>query len=276
MLMMCWFYCVDLVWFLYYALGPIIFLSGMFALKRGIATQRPQLRQTAFIMMGTVLFKIFLFDAFTRGHVIKAKLCTLLPALSPLGCKAEDPAAGLNFIFVLGVALFAASCYALYEAYKMYMPDKKFKQVTPDEIHLRFWVNLTFCAVMVMVCWQLAPWVGYLTVGCVPKLFLRLTWQHLALLNLGLLTLGFWKLESCAWQFKVADKEKMKYMHHSWTPKDTLWMTVFVYLITIAMSYVAHDIMVRTRTVPEACRPGEVKENKEWNILDIKDVEVYR
>ena len=57
---------------------------------------------------------------------------------------------------------------------------------------------------------------------------------------------------------------------------NTLWMTVFVYLITIALSYVAHDIMVRTKTVAEPCRAGEAKDNKQWNIIDLEDMEVYR
>lgn len=276
MLMMCWFYCVDLVWFLYYALGPIVLLCALFALKRGIANERKGLRQAAFLMMSGVAVKMFLADPLLRGASIKRKACELMPRAVQLGCDAPETTKGLSLIIFLGLVLFAVSAFAIWEAYKLYMPAKSLKRVTPDEIHLRFWSNLSFTMVVIMVCWQLAPWVGYLTVGCVPKMFILLTWQHLAVVNLGLLTVGFWKLESCVWQFKVAEKERMKYMHSQWTPKDTLWMTVFVFLVTLAMSYVAHDLMVRTKTVPESCKAGEVRENKEWNVIDLEDVEVYR
>lgn len=275
MLMMCWFYCADLGWFLYYAIGPVIFLASLFALKRGIANQRKGLRETAFIMMGGAAVKTFLADPFMRPFAIKAALCKVLPRLSPLGCGV-DTGKGHQLVIFLGICCFIVAAYAIYEAFRKYMPDKKPKMVMPDEVHLDFWANLTFTTVLVMVAWQLAPWVGYLTVGCIPKLFIALTWQQLATIGLLFIIISFWKLESCVWQFKIEEKEKMKYMHSSWTPKDTIWMTVFVYLITLAMSYVAHDLMVRTHTKPEACKPGEVKENREWNVLDIDDLEVYR
>lgn len=276
MLMMCWFYCVDLVWFLYYAIGPILLVCGMFALKRGIANRRKPLRENAFMMMGCVIVKMFLVDPIMRVVPTKMKLCQWMPKLSVIGCDAPDTSKGYMTIIFLGVAGFIVAAYALYEAWKLYMPDREPKMVTPQQIHLEFWANLSFTMLVVMVGWQLAPWVGYLTVGCVPKIFTLLTWQHLAIANLALLIIGFWKLESCVWQYKVEEKEKMKYMHSSWTPKDTLWMSVFVYCITIAMSYVAHDLMARTKTVPEACVPGQAKQNREWNTLDLNDLEVYR
>lgn len=276
MLMMCWFYCMDLAWFLYYALGPIVFLCGMFALKRGIANQRKHLRETAFQLMGLMVAKVFGLDPIVHADALKRQACHYSGKALAFGCDNMQSTSGQHLLMMIMFATGVIVGYSVYEAWKKYMPDSKPKMMTPEQVHLDFWANITFISVIVMVCWQLAPWVGYLTVGCVPKIFIMLKWQQLALLNTCLLTTGFWKLESCVWQFKVEEKEKMKYMHSSWTPKDTLWMTVFVYLITLAMSYVAHDVMVRTHTVPEACHPGEVKDAKQWNILDIEDMEVYR
>lgn len=275
MLMMCWFYCFDLAWFLYYAGGPLLMLCAMFALKRGIANQRKGLRQTAFLMMWGVSAKMFLIDPFMFPAAIKKKACSVAAQLEPLACKADGK--GYPFIQFSGVVLFFVFAYVIYEYYKIHMPEKKIKHVTPDQVHLRFWANLAFVSTMTMVMWQLAPWVGYLTVGCIPGIFILFTWQELALVNLGLLTLGFWKLESCVWQYKVSERERMKYVQATWTPKDTLWMTVFIYIVTLGMSYVAHDIMVRTKSVPHSCSLAQMQQNREdMNEIDSGDMDISR
>ncbi|HYD17962.1 MAG TPA: hypothetical protein VEF76_05755 [Patescibacteria group bacterium] len=274
MLMMCWFYCFDLAWFLYFAGGPIFFLCAMFALKRGLANKRKGLRQTAFMMMAAVTAKMFVIDPFLFPAPIKKRACELAPKLAPLACNADGK--GYPFIQVSGLIIFVTVGYFIYEYYKIYMPDRPTKQVTPDQVHLRFWANLTMVSTMMMVMWQLAPWVGYLTVGCIPAVFILFTWQQLAVVNLGLLTLGFWKLESCVWQFKVSERERMKYVTNTWTPKDTLWMTVFIYMVTLGMSYVAHDIMVRTKSVPHPCGQTEIQQNRQMNDIDSGDMQIYR
>lgn len=274
MLMMCWFYCFDFAWFLYYASAPILFLCAMFALKRGLRNQRRGLRKTAFAMMFGAAIKLFLVDPLAFTPAVKTGVCKLMPKLAPLGCAVDGKGGG--FIKFAGVMLFLLVAYGLYEYYKVCIPDKKPKETTPEQVHLRFWANLTFMSVLLMIVWQMAPWVGYLTVGCIPRVFQMLTWQQLALLNLSLLMVGFWKLESCVWQYKVSEKDRMKYLQNTWTPKDTLWMTVFLYLVTLGMSYVAHDILVRTESIPHACLAGEAKQNMEWNDINTGDREIYR
>ena len=121
----------------------------------------------------------------------------------------------------------------------------KFKQLRPEDVGLRFWANLSLFFVFAMIVWTLAPWVGSLTVGYVPKIFITLQWQHFAIANLLLLLVGFWKVESCNWQFDPKEKKENRSMQaaQSWTPRDTLWLNVFLYLITLALSYVAHDVL---------------------------------
>lgn len=266
MLMMCWFYCFDFAWFLYYASAPFLFLCAMFALKRGLRNQRKGLRKAAFAMMLAASTKLFLIDPIFLTSGVKRGLCKVAPKLGALGCDVAGR--GDHFIRIGGMVLFLIVGYAIYEYYKVCIPDRKPKDTTPEQVHLRFWANFSFWSVLTMIIWQLAPWVGYLTVGCIPKIFLTLTWQQLALANLGLLLVGFWKLESCVWQYKAAQKERAKYMQNTWTPKDTLWMTVFLYLITLGMSYVAHDLMVRTHSVPHGCVAGEARDNMQWNEID--------
>ena len=63
-------------------------------------------------------------------------------------------------------------------------------------------------------------------------------------MNFTLFLFGFWKAESCTWNYDVRKrKERGAHLNQTWTPRDTLWMTVFIYLLTLALSYVAHDIL---------------------------------
>lgn len=236
MLMICWFYCIPFAKFLFFALSPILLIFAMFVLKRGTMNARRGLRQAAVFLMFAVAVKICLADIYFGKEYLLCET-TLLGGLT--GCDGK----GFRMLQFSGLVLLVISSLALFQFYRAIMPEKKVKSISPEQVQLRFWANLSLTAVLMMMVWQLAPWVGFLTVGSVPGIFTAVPWQHLALVGLGLILTGFWKSESCVWSYEKSRKEKMSHVHNSWTPRDTLWTTVFLYLITLALSYVAHDVL---------------------------------
>lgn len=234
MLMMCVFYCVDLVKFLYFASSAIFGVFGLFMLKRGIYGHRPGLRKAAFILFFILSGKAFLFDM----RMVKQTLVCDMGFLF-LPCSGG----GMMLADFVGMGLFAVSAFVIYLFYCIYMPDRRAVRVQPDELSLRFWANLSLWCVIGMIVWLAVPWVGSLVVGEVPGIFLALPWYVFPLVNLGLLLNGFWKAESCDWEYRLEQKDKMRHLHNNWTARDTLWLNVFLYLIALAFSYVSHDVL---------------------------------
>lgn len=243
MLMLCWFYCIPFAKFFYFALSGLMFIIALFALKRGIYTHRPGLRQFAFILMFIAAFKTLMIDFRMQKQYI---LCDYLgsgrqnPPLFPCSGK------GMMAADFVGMLLFVLASLFLFYLYKVYMPEKKRELLTPDQVHLHFWTNLSLGFVVVMICWLTAPWFGYLTVGHVPKIFLQIPWQNFAIGNLGLLLICFWKSESCVWTYSLTQKNKMQYLTNTWTARDTLWMNLFLYCIALGFSYISHDVLTTT------------------------------
>lgn len=237
MAMICWFYCIDFAKFLYFASAPILFVVSLFVLKRGIRNAREGLRSAALMLMFVSLIKICVFDV---RHMGKNLLCTINQELSKVGCNPIWEK-GLQFA---GLVFLVLASFGLFMAYKRYLNIKKPSVLTPEDVNLRFWSNLCLAATIGMVIWQCAPWVGSLTVGYTPAVFEAVPWQSIAIVNFTLILFGFWKAESCTWNYDVRKrKERGAHLNQTWTPRDTLWMTVFIYLLTLALSYVAHDIL---------------------------------
>lgn len=236
MLALCWFYCIPFAKFLYFASGPILILFCMFMFKRGIYSARPKLRQWALVMIFLALVKICVFDVRALGNDI---LCSVNEQLSEMGCNSNWKR-GLELLSLL---VLVGGSLLLFHFHRVYMNVKQVTALKPADVNLRLWANLSLFGVIGMAVWQCAPWVASLTVGYTPKIFNEVPWQSLAILNLCLLLYGFWKSESCSWNYEVKNKKRMDHLNQTWTPRDTLWMSVFVYLVTLALSYVAHDIL---------------------------------
>ncbi len=130
----------------------------------------------------------------------------------------------------------------LFNLYRNFAQDRRQKEITPEQAHLSFWANLSMTLVMVLIFWLAAPWAGYLTVGHVPQLFMSVPWQNLAMINIAVLLVGFWKLEDCIWIYNPKEKTK-KYQTSVWTAKDTLWVAVVLFCIALAFSYASNDVL---------------------------------
>lgn len=237
MLMLCWFYCIPFAKLLYFATGPLLLIFAAFMLRRGIRNARGGLRRAALFMMFLACGKMFLADL----HIAKDDLFCGTGMFAFEGSCAREVMLAIDAI---GLILMVVSSLLIANAYRLHLHDREFVPLTPEEAHLPFWSRLSMAGVWVMVLWQLAPWVGALTIGSVPEIFLQLPWQVLALINCGLLLYSFWKAESCVWDTSTATKKRTgSHLNKSWNARDSLWLSVFVYLVTLALSYVAHDVL---------------------------------
>lgn len=236
MLMLCWFYCIPFAILFYFAFGPLLFVFSMFAVKRGLRQARKGLRKASFIFMFLSAVKVFIFDIRMGEKYLFCDKKIRLPMIdcSPFGFRVAEFASLL---------LLALVSMVLFHYYGVYVPERKRKVLQPEDVNLRFWANLGVLSVVAMIIWTMAPWVGSLLVGSVPKMFTVVQWQHFAIGNFLLLLIGFWKAESCSWEYNSTDKANRKYMTGGWTPRDTLWLNSFLYLITLGLSYVAHDVL---------------------------------
>lgn len=238
MLMIMWIYRVVFANFVYFASSGVLFVIGLFMLKRGVYSRRPALRQLAFGMIFVAVFKVTMLDVrFAKRYLI----CDFAgdADIPLLPCSAR----GMMTADFLGMLLFVLGALAIFQAYRVWMPDRKIELQRPDQVSLRFWANFSLWMVIAMLCWLAAPWLGFLTVGYVPRIFTAVPWQAFAVVNIALLLLGFWKSESCAWSFDILKKDKMRHLNETWTPRDTLWLNVFLYVIALALCYVSHDIL---------------------------------
>lgn len=243
MLMICWFYCVPFLKMLYYAVGPLMILFGAFALRRGIVRARPVLRQLAFILFFVALAKILVFDL--------RDLDQHLVCGTQSGVDALCTATGFKIIGVSGLVLFCAASYALFIFYLRHLPNLRPRVRHAGDPVIRRWANLAMAAVVVFIVWSLTPWVASLTVGTVPALFMVVPWQVLSLIGLGVVLTAFWKAEACDWSAvprrssaqHVVGVRRTSHAIAGWTPRDTLWMAVFLYLAAVGLAYVAQDVL---------------------------------
>lgn len=233
MLMMCWFYCIPFAKGFFFAFAPLLVLFSMFVLKRGIRQSRPGLRQFAFLLIFIAFLKLFTIDFYFLREPL---LCGVKSFESY--CNAD----GFKIFQASGLGLLMLSCMFLMNAYRSFLHNRKRTEYTPAQVNLPFWANISIALVMMLIFWLAAPWAGYLTIGRVPQFFLQIPWQHLAVANIIVLLVGFWKLEDCSWIYEPTKKSK-KHIINVWTAKDTLWVSLTLFLITLAFSYASNDVL---------------------------------
>lgn len=246
MVMLCWFYCIPFMKMLYYASAFLLAAFALFMLRRGIFRARIGLRQVAFSLLFVAAVKFWVFDLRDLDHYL---VCgTGFRAVQAL-CTPT----GFKVIEVVGLLGLCATSYLLFHFYRVTLRNKPPRLVPPEQMGIRRLANVTMALVIGLICWTLAPWVGTLIAGEVPAVLLGRTWQYWSLVCVGLLLTGFWRAENCDWtgsQRSVGAARQramgIKVGSHAaaaWTPRDTLWMAVFLFLITLALSYAGHDVL---------------------------------
>lgn len=246
MLMLCWFYCIPFMKMLYYAAAPLLALFALFVLKRGIFRARVGLRQIAFMLLLVAAMKFWIFDLRDLDeHLVCGTGIKALQALcTPTGFKV---------IGIVGLFGLCGTSYVLLHYYRATFRNQPPRLVPPEQLHMRTLANTTMMLVIGLILWTLAPWVGTLVIGDVPPYLMGRTWQYWSLVCIVLLLVGFWRAEGCDWtgSQRGVNQSRQRAMgirpgsHASaaWTPRDTLWMAGFLFLITLALTYVGHDVL---------------------------------
>lgn len=233
MLTMCWFYCIPFAKGLFFAASLMLIVFALFVLKRGVRQSRPALRQTAFLLIFLSLLKMLTIDIYLLREVVLCDTAFFQAGCSPIGFRI------LQFS---GLLVLALSSVLLLNVYRSFMRNRKQAETKP-QAGMRVWANISISLVAGLIVWLVAPWAGYLTVGHVPQLFMQVPWQNLALLNITVLLISFWKLEDCNWIYNPTGHAQKKQPIRVWTPKDTLWLAAILFLITLLFSYVSHDVL---------------------------------
>jgi hypothetical protein len=236
MLMMCWFYCIPFVELLFYAIAPMCVLAAVFMLKRGFRKSSPALRFSGVVFLTMAAFKVFIVDL----RLLKKWILCGSP-LDFLPCSAQ----GGKILDAVGFFAMMVSAFGLFLLFQKVMRNvPPPPPVTAEQNGLRFWANSAFTFVMILIVWTTVPWIGVLTTGHVPEIFLKIAWQPIGILCVVFLLTGFWKLEDCNWTYSSKDRKAGSvYANKVWTPRDTLWTSVWLFLFTASMSYVTHDIL---------------------------------
>jgi hypothetical protein len=237
MLMMCFFYCVSLAKGLFYASAPLLVLFSLFVLKRGIRQDRPALRETAFLIIFGALLKFFIWDV----YLLRQDVLCRVETIASQWCTYD----GIKLLHTVSMAMLILCSFVLFNIYRYFVRVRRPPQVTPEQIYLGFWANLSLGLVMLLIFWLIAPWIGYLTVGHVPPLFNQVPWQSMALVNIVVLLRGFWRAEDCIWTYDPRDKKTMRTIR-TWTARDTLWISAFLLLVALAFSFASVDVLFNT------------------------------
>jgi hypothetical protein len=233
MFMILWTYRAAFGTFAFFGATVLLLALGMFMLKRGVYTHRLPLRRVAFVFLFIGVFKACMLDVRVAKHYL---ICD--SEILPLPCT---PTALMAVDFA-GMLAFLVACVLLFRAFALWLPERAIEPLSPEAAHVRLWANLSLWSIIATIVWLAAPWVGFLTVGSVPRIFTAVPWQAFAALNTALLLKGFWQAEGCAWRRKEAGK-KDRHLQQTWTARDTLWLNVFLYVLALMLCYVSADVL---------------------------------
>ena len=233
MFMLCWFYCVPFLKLLYFLSGPFVFLLALFMRRRAVYRRHAGLAKAAFGLMFAAVIKLFVLDIRYAGQDL---LCS---GFLPLPCSS----AGWQALQGIGFALLVSGGYLVWRAQARFSPDDYAALPKLGREKVDGWAGLGMTMVLLMAVWQLAPWFCYLVMGRMPDIFRIVPWPPVALATFGVLLTGFWKLEACPEFFPRENGSGSARSKAAWVPRDTLWLAVFLYAVTLALSYVAGDIL---------------------------------
>jgi hypothetical protein len=210
-----------------------LFLFALFMRRRGLYRHEAGLVRGAFVLMGLALVKVFIFDLRAAGRDL---LCS-----GALGLPCDEN--GWLAVQVLGFAALAIGGYLIAQGFARFSPKKWPALPAVPGASARGQASLGMIMVVLMIVWQLGPWVFSLSIGHVPDIFTVVTWQPVALVTAAVLLAGFWAVEGCPDYFPRTGGAGERRGRDNWLPRDSLWLAVFLYAFTLALSYVAHDVL---------------------------------
>ena len=219
MLMLCWLYCVPFAHFMYYATAPLIIMLSLFIFKRGICRNNLFLRWLALFFIFISCIKIFLIDL-------------------------QEFANGRLFLKGVFFSLFVLASGVLYTFFNKYGVSYRAKPIKKkDDKELRIWANTSMTTTIILICWELLPWVGYLAVGYAPDIFFIVSWRLIAAFNFVMLVIGFWLSEEYYWFYYKSKEGRKSGVARVWVPSDTLWLMLPLYLLAVAFGIMSDDFL---------------------------------
>lgn len=217
--MLCWLYCVPFSIFLYYASAPLTIMLACFILKRGICRGLLWQRYLALGLITVSIAKIFLSDL---QSIINNSFIL----------------SGINYILLI------ISMAIIYMLYRRFGSDYKAIEINKkNDRELRIWANTSMITTIILICWELVPWLGYLTIGKAPEIFTLINWRIIAAFNFVTLLVGFWQSEEHYSYYNKSHKGKRHGAGKTWLPSDTLWLVLPLYLIAVAFGIMGDDIL---------------------------------
>ena len=239
MLMLLWFYFIPFVKFVFYIFALLCVLFSAFVMKRGRRRGNRELRSAAIVLLVIAAGKTFLVDPYVLR---KWLLCDV--GVPFLDCTVGSA----HILMALGSGLMAVSLVGLfYLRHRAMKPNVPQPQIPPAQNNFAFWVSLSSVLVGMLICWTVAPWLGYLTVGYMPHIFVLVSWRPIAALALGVLIITFWKREECLSYYEAhrhgSGRKGAAYVPQTWTLQDTLWTAFWLFMLSLALAYVTYDIL---------------------------------
>lgn len=230
MLTICRYYCGPFLQWLLFASTGLILLYAAFIFKRGVRQGRVALRKKAFILIYIAVLKFLLMDS---GFVADRLFC--------------DNAAGVCdaskiHIFKIGALVALVPAFAsIYIMYKKYIDREVLARRSVKGMWIRFWANLSVFIVLGLTFWLVAPWVTYLIYGSVASYFFHSAWKLLVFIAYILILVTFWRYEDCS--LSPQSEEDKDFNHQTWIPRDTLWLSLAMLIITHGLLIVSLNFL---------------------------------
>lgn len=234
MWMICWHYCEDLGRLLYHTAPLLMVVMALFAFKRAYRSGQSWPRAFGLVLLVVAAAKVFLFDPYLfRGYLACAAGLPFLP------CNRTGGA----IIMTLGAMIFIGLMVAIYYLQGWLKSLKPRPRVTPQQVRLRLWANASLVNALALSVWAILPWLWALAQAHLPDVLLVVPWHVLAVTGATLLAVGFWLLEDCRWFYIPMGNKAKAHDYRVWTPRDTLWTALLIYVVALALAYVTQDVI---------------------------------
>jgi len=227
--LVCWHFCTSFLTFLTYAIGPGLFVTAAFMMRRGLLQKRQRLRRAAMLTGLLGAAKIVFIDL---RHFADVLICGMN------GCSRFERIS----IDILSIILMGAVLIVWQKLHRRYVHEQYISKRPNNLRRLMRWTRRSLIAVSCFVLWMILPFLFVLSGYDIPAVFLVLSWHFFALAGGISLACAFWELESYHWHFNSI-KSKLQEKGHAWVPKDTLWTLVFVYILTVILAFASSKMI---------------------------------
>ncbi len=230
MFLVCHFYCSSFFHWLFLISSLLLLGISTYVLKRGVRQNRRGLRKLAFFLIYMAVLKIFLVDA---KYIAEGMFCNQADGMCNFGA--------VKLFKSLSMGLLIPVSYGVYNLYRKFINMSIPAKATLKDKKIRFHANIAMAITLILMCWLVAPWVGYLVAGYAPPFLFNRYWRLLSLAGFVLISTTFWRYEDCT--LNPRSKEDKAAHQKAWIPRDTLWLALALLIITHLFFIVSEDAL---------------------------------